>query len=181
MIYLVSGFFRSATTKMMECLEAGGIPVYYSRERNALNEEYTDKRSRPNPRGLYEPSTTDLHEVGFPKKHDGKAIKVMQNWTYCLAVHDYRVVLMKRDPVEIIEDYERTFKDYWDAELRSRWIREYPEKFRELERQFKNRRDVRSVNVIEVDDFIAEPQAALASLDWPIDVERAADLVWQPA
>ena len=52
MIYIVSGFFRSGTTMMMRALELGGMPVYFSRERNALNEEHTNLRSRPNPTGL---------------------------------------------------------------------------------------------------------------------------------
>ena len=121
MIYIVSGFFRSGTSMMMQALEAGGLPVYYSRARDEFNERNTDAAHRPNPVSLFEPSATDLDEPGFQRRHDGKAVKVLIGWP--LAIHDdYRVVVMRRDPGAIIESYERNFREYWDSGTRRRWI-----------------------------------------------------------
>jgi len=181
MIYVVSGFFRSGTTMLMKALEAGGMPVYYSRERNALNEEFTNIRSVPNKGGLYEPSMSDLTQLGFPRSHDGCAVKIMISWLHGMAVHDYRVVVMRRYPRDVMEDYERTFRDFWDTDTRNRFIKEYPARINEAVHWFQNRKDVRTVNVLDMETVLENPRREFAKLDWPIDVDKAASVVWQPA
>ena len=180
MIYLVTGFFRSGTSMMMQALEAGGLPVYHHPDRDAVNERWTDQASRPNPRGLYEPSTDDLFTPGFPRMHDGCAVKLLIPWLWSLAVHDYRVVVMIRDPAAILASYERAFKDFWDGRSRARWITEYPARIVEAQRGFKNRRDVRSVTPLVYNAVLGTPRAAFTALaqdGFPVDVEAAASVV----
>ena len=123
---------------------------------------------------------TDLAELGFPRMHEGKALKVMIQWLYSLAVHEYRVVIMRRYPRDVMADYEATFKDFWDTQTRERWIREYPARINEAVHWFNNRKDVRSVNVLDLETVIENPKREFSKLDWPIDVDKAASVVWQP-
>lgn len=180
MIYIVSGFFRSGTSMMMQALEAGGIAPYFSRERNAVNEHFTDARSRPNPMGLYEPSMADLGMIGFPRQHHGKAVKILIPWMQSMAVHRYRVVVMQHDPRAIMDSYERAFREFWDAARRAQWIAEYPERLALAVRQFYNRRDVLTVNLLTLTDVLRDPRAELNKLvdvGWPIDVEGAVAVI----
>ena len=162
---------------MMQALEAGGLPVYFSRSRNAVNEFHTDSTKRPNPKGLYEPSQKDMADTCFPKQHDGKAVKILVPWMSALAVHDYRVVIMRRNPEAIMDSYERVFKDYWDTASRKMWIESYPEKMVEALRQFKNRKDVASVNVVDMEDLLATPLIVFNSLGWPVSPVKAASVI----
>jgi len=180
MIYIVSGFFRSGTSLLMQSLEAGGLPIYYSRKRDRLNEEHTDRSRRPNPVSLYEPSGSDLAEIGFPRRHDGCAVKVLIMWLSSLAVHDYRVLMLYRDPLGIMDSYERAFHEFWDLDRREAWIRYYYPRMDETYRWFLNRRDVRSVSRLAFADVLSSPLVSFRSLaadGWPIDAERAASVV----
>lgn len=180
MIYLVTGTFRSGTSLMMQGLEAGGLPVYRSAARDQVNDVRTRPASRPNPVSLYEPSTRDLDRVGFPRMYDEHAVKLVLGWLGSLAVHAYRVVLLTRDPHEIVDSYENAFQEYWDAPLRARWISTYWPRIDEAQRWFDNRRDVHSLTTVGYDDLRAKPEEVfglLARVGFPILVEGAAAVV----
>lgn len=180
MIYIVSGFFRSGTSMLMQGLDAGGLAVYYSRSRDAFNEANTDSTRRPNPKSLYEPSMGELSEPGFPRKHDGRAVKLLLMWLSSMSVHNYRVVVMKRDPEDIMKSYERNFHEYWDGVTRRKWITEYPARIEEAVRWFNNRKDVRSVVTLDFDEMINDPLSAFSKLyGWPIDAVKSACVVKQ--
>jgi len=162
---------------MMQALEAGGLPVYYNRDRNAVNEFHTDGTKRPNPKGLYEPSQQDFQNVEFPRQHDGKAIKILIPRMGAMAVAAYRVIIMKRDPEQIMDSYERAFGDFWDTVTRKEWINSYESRFIEAVRQFQNRRDVWDVQVVNMTQLLLTPRWVFTKLAWPINVPLAASVV----
>lgn len=109
MIYIVTGFMRSGTSMMCECLEAGGMSVVKSESRDRFGAAHSDERYAVNPNGLYEPNPGDMQTDGWPRMHDGKAIKVVFPLISSLAVHAYKVVAMLREPEEIRQSYEAAF------------------------------------------------------------------------
>ena len=174
MIYIVSGFFRSGTSMMMQALESTGFSIYRSRSRDAFNELHTDCTKRPNPVSLYEPGMDDLRMPGFPRQYDGKAVKILVPWLSSMAVHDYRVLVMRRNPEAIIASYERAFHEFWDKRTRDAFISDYPLRMEEALRWFRNRRDVRSVSVLEFEDAVRHPIQSIRTLGWEGDLCHAA-------
>ena len=174
MIYVVSGFFRSGTSMMMQALAVGGLPIYTDPARDAM---IAATSGRLNPDRLYEPSGTDLQTPGFPRMHDGKAVKMFIPWLGRLAVHEYRVVLLHRDPAEIIQSYEQAFHESWDARLRGLWIANYEPWCEEAVRSLHNRRDVTDVRVVEFTALRTDPERTIRDLGWPVDAAHAASVV----
>lgn len=170
MIYLISGYMRSGTSMMMQCLEAGGIPVVRSEVRDRLNDRHSDLHYRPNPSGLYEPPCSEIGKPGWPREHDGKALKVVAPLVRHLSVHEYRAVFMLRDPEEIRQSYEAAFKGRVNCE-------QIEQCQQEAFGMLHNRRDVLSVKVLQYADVIANPLAALQELNWPIDAKKASSVV----
>lgn len=170
MIYVVSGYMRSGTSMMMQCLEAGGLPVAYSHQRNILNDRCSDEHYKPNPKGLYEPADSEIGKHGWPRGHDGKAIKVVAPLLRHLSVHEYRVVFMLRNPEEIRQSYKAAFRGNVTCEQ----IEHCQQSSLEL---LHNRRDVLTVTELQYADVVADPLAAIYKLNWPIDNVRAAEAV----
>lgn len=153
---------------MMAALIAGGMDAAYSEKRNALANQHADELYHPNRSGLYEVPLSEYDAPGFPLQYDGKLIKVMSWGMRSLAVHDYRVVLMRRHPEEIRQSYEGFFG-------RSIKLDDYDPKMDALEKQLCNRRDVLSVTVIQYRDLVEHPHRELTRLhNWPIDHDLAA-------
>ena len=183
MIYIVSGFFRSGTSMMMQALHHGGIPVYRNLKRDRLNEHYTDRMNRPNPVSLYEPSFDDLKVPGFPRWHNGHLVKLLVPFLSAMAVHEYRVVVMRRDPEAIMESYAKAFKEHWDRAMLDLWIDEYPQRMEEAQKWFENRRDVYSVHIVDLDEVVKDPVGTfslLKSAGWPLDPIKAAQVPQTP-
>lgn len=173
MLWLVSGFMRSGTSMMMSCLEAGGMSVVKSAEREQFGAAHSDEHYKVNAGGLYEPNPAEMNQPGWPKQHDGTALKVVVPWLRALSVHDYRVVFLLREFEEIRQSYEGAFGQKLKREGIERQVTEGLA-------QLHNRRDVRTVTTLNYADVIANPLAAfnkLRSAGWPIDVEAAASLV----
>lgn len=168
MIYVIAGYPRSGTSMMMAALEAGGLPVAKSAARERHNRP--DGTYRPNRDGLYELPTVEQWEPGWPRQHDGKAVKCLVRWLRHLCVHDYRVVFMRRDPEEIRQSYRAAFGEETTVERIEAEITE-------ARAALANRRDVRDVQELWYGDVLERPEAALLSLDWPIDVQDAASVV----
>lgn len=170
MIYLVSGYMRSGTSMMMQCLEAGGMPVAYSTKRNSLNDRRSDEHYKPNPKGLYEPDDSEIGKPGWPREHDEKALKVVAPFVRHLSVHAYRAVFMQRDPEEIRQSYEAAFKGKVTCEQ----IEQCQQAALE---SLDNRRDVLTVNILQYADVVVDPLRAMQSLNWPINTDKAASVV----
>lgn len=170
MIYVVTGFPRSGTSMMMACLAAGGLPAVSNPARAARVRQRDDARYQMNPGDVYESTQRERAEPGWPRQHDGAAVKVVVQWLGALAVHEYRVVLMRRDAEEIRQSFE--------AALGGRVTCERIEVAIDLARErLANRRDVHQLVELRYDDVLADPAGCLRSLEWPIDVEAAATVV----
>jgi len=169
MIYIVSGFMRSGTSMMMSCLEAGGMSVVKSERREEFGKVHSDDQYAVNANGLYEPDPAEFKESGWPRQHDGKAIKVVVPWLPHLAVHDYRVVFMRRDPEEIRQSYEAAFGMKLNAD-------EIQQRCDLAVERLNNRRDVELIE-LQYAEVIAEPLSTFESLlyaGWPIGPVEAA-------
>lgn len=176
MIHIVSGFFRSGTSAMMQALIAGGLSAAYSEDRNKLAEQHADEHYHPNRSGLYEVPLKEYGGLTFPLQYQGKLIKVMLWALDHLAVNPegYRVVIMRRDPEEIRQSFEGFFGKKCAP------LDEYYERIERAANALANRRDVRSVCVTNYFDVVANPELAMIRLrgdGWPIDPLEAAAII----
>jgi hypothetical protein len=173
-IHIVSGFYRSGTSAMMQALIAGGLTAAWSEERNQVAEQHADEHYHPNKAGLFEIALKEYQLVNFPLAYEGKLIKVMLWGLDHLAVHEpgYRVVIMRRDPEEIRQSYEGFFG------RRCPSLAEYDLRIARAEALLANRRDVLSVTVVNYRDLVEQPDLTLSRLClWPIDPVKAAATV----
>lgn len=170
MIYIVSGYMRSGTSMMMQCLEAGGMSVLRSDERDQLNNVHSDDNYKPNPNGLYEPSIFEMHQPNWPKQHEGKVIKVVAPFINNLAIHRYQVIFMRRDSEEIRQSYEAAF----GGKLMCKDIDKTVETVFGI---LSNRRDVEHITEISYYDMLDDPEKKLSELSWPINIKDAVKAV----
>jgi len=174
MIYIVSGFMRSGTSCMMQCLAAGGLSPAYSEKRENMNKRFGDNSYLPNKGGFYEIAIKEYSEPEFPIKYEGKLIKVMSFGMNNLSVHEYKIVFLKRDPEEIRQSYEGFFGKPLDGPV----IDNYEGHCIEVENRMLNRKDVLSFDVIDYRDLIDHTGRELRKLsNWPIDTDLAAEQV----
>lgn len=170
MIYVVSGFMRSGTSMMMEALQAGGMPIVHDHTRDEVNDRASDEHYRPNPNALFEPAyTREMLEPGWPRQYDGRAVKVVIPFVPNMSVHDYRVVIMRRDPEEIRQSLEAAFGMKRDLDYLSRRIDEGV-------KTIYNRKDVRDITELNYRDVVTDP-ASLQALDWPFDLKAAMGVI----
>lgn len=95
-IIVVSGLPRSGTSMMMRMLEAGGIPIFTDRVREA---------DPDNPRGYYEyePVKCLDKDASWVGKASGHALKVISSLLkYLPAEHAYSVIFITRDIEEVL-------------------------------------------------------------------------------
>lgn len=170
MIYIVSGHPRSGTSMLMAALKAGGLRVHSSAQREMGNVVPGERSYVPNRGGLMEPSKAEMQIPGWPRMHDGCALKVVTPFLNRLAVHDYRVVFMRRDPEEIRQSCRAAFGVSLTCE---RIEQECEESLLSL----RNRRDVRDMQLLSYADVLASPEEAIGSLGWPVDAAYAAQIV----
>ena len=173
MIYIVSGFMRSGTSMMMQSLEAGGMEVVKSVQRDEFGQKYSDKEYKVNPKGLYELQVQEMRRRGFPLMYNGKVLKVLDDSVRLLSVAQYKVVFMRRHPEEIRQSYEAAFEVNIPVEIIKR-------KIRESIKQLENRRDVIDLQVFEYREVALEPHihfGILKNCGWPIDVEMAVSTI----
>ena len=175
MIYIVSGMPRSGTTCMMRALEAGGMTVASSPERDQMAAVHADEHYQPNPDSkLYEVPLREYGNVDFPLAYQDKVIKVMLWGLDSLAVNPdgYRVVIMRRDPEEIRQSYEAFF----GHPLRHPWMADYEQRIRRAQRMLHNRSDVYSATVLNYRDLIDNPLSTFNELYelMEFDIDKAA-------
>lgn len=164
--YLVTGYMRTGTSMMMQALEAGGLEAIRSNAREQMNENYGDEHYKPNPNGFYEPD--DWGRLDFPRGYEGKLVKVMYDRITRIAVGNYKVVFMMRDPEEIRQSFEAFFG-------RAPAIKKYNEIMLHVLELLRNRKDM-SVDVFRYEDVIENPIWAFTLLKqygWPIDIDAA--------
>ncbi len=100
-ITIVSGLPRSGTSMMMRMIEAGGLPALTDGVRAA---------DADNPLGYYEfePVKRTKQDPSWVESARGRVVKMVHLLlTELPAGHDYRVILMRRDPDEVIESQRK--------------------------------------------------------------------------
>lgn len=171
MIYIVSGVPRSFTSCTMEALHRGGLPAVKSVERDRLGQSLSTSSYEANPGGkLWEPRLEDVTQMPFPMQFPGCVIKVLAAWLPCLWVHEYRIVFLLRNPIEVRNSFNTMLH------------REFSESDVLMHQRFgldacKNRRDVISTSVFQAEQLLREPLwmfKTLKSDGWPIDPAKAA-------
>lgn len=168
---------------MMRALEAGGMTVAYSENRDQMAAGHADQHYQPNPDNkLYEIPLSEYGDVDFPLKYEGKLIKVMLWGLDHLTVNPdgYRVIIMRRDPEEIRQSYEAFF----GHPLRHPWMAEYEQRIQRAEVTLKNRLDVNSVDVVDYRELIdSAPEIVFDELwleGWPIANSKKAAATINP-
>jgi hypothetical protein len=176
-IYIVSGFYRSGTSAMMQALMAGGLTGAWSEARNAVAAQHADEHYHPNRAGLFEIPLREYRQPGFPLQYEGKLIKVLLWGLHNLAPHPggYRIIIMRRDPEEIRQSYEGFFLGRKCPPLVG-----YAERIARAAKMLVTRPDALSVSIVDYAYAVAHPARAMIRLrgdGWPIDPLEAADVI----
>jgi len=168
MIYIVSGLYRSGTSMMMQAMEAGGLSIVKNESRDKFSQNHSDQYYKPNPLSLYEPSIRELHQIGFPKQHEGKAVKVVAPWLHWLSAHEYKCVFMRRDLEEIRQSFEAAFDQNIPIERLQQTLDE-------ALALCMVRSDI-EIKELWYDQVLSDPNC-LADLGWPIDIKKASTVI----
>ena len=160
---------------MMRALEAGGLEAAYRADRDKMKNHYADEHYDPNIGGLYELERQDYRNPDFPRDFDGKLIKALNIGVPRMAVmkDGIRVVFMRRDKEEIRQSYDAFFGQQIQIDNIDKQMERIIEKI-------KNRRDVLSCDVYWFREVINNPYEHFAELKrhrWPIDIDKATDMV----
>ena len=173
--YIVSGYMRTGTSMMMQCLVACGMESVHDLRREQMNQRWGDRFYRPNKHGFYEPWYSQLRDPGFPRQYEGKLLKVL--WGGLSALVElpggYKIVFMRRHPEEIRQSYE----GFFGKPLRLPSLFHYEERMRYALDYIENRSDMQLSAVFQYRDVVDNPLPAfqkLANAGWPIDPHVAA-------
>lgn len=180
-IYVVSGFMRSGTSMMMDCLSASGLEVAYDPDRDKLNELHGDSAYRPNPNGFYELDRDTYRDEDFPLQFQGKLIKCLAGGLQRFPVHDYKVVFMRRDKEEIRQSLIGFFQI--DERQKGRINDFFDNRFDKIiDRALSMLRNRLDTDVTELwyRDVVKSPELCFASLiyaGWPISLHKSSSVV----
>lgn len=160
MIYIVSGFMRSGTGMMMECLRAGGLEPLHADE---LDENMELKNRRI------------FNALLNPHQVDEKLFKCMAGSLTQIAAWDWRIVFMRRPYADIKTSADALFGpgEHVPAE------NVFNNLIRYTTGQLCQRRDVQW-EPIAYRDVLVDPLSVFDTLQaagWPIDPEKAAAVV----
>lgn len=164
--YVVTGYVRSGTSAMMRALSKGGLPPAYDPQREAGGEL------------LMEPSWEDAFAGDFPATFDDRLVKALltySNWPW--PVHDYKVIVMVREPDVVWNSFDRAFNDTPQVPKAR-----YKDMIRRAWHSFQSRDDVDAV-MTHFDGLKSSPHSVfqmLADKGWPINVDAASAII-QPA
>ena len=175
MLYVVSGFMRTGTSMMMRALEVGGMETAYKADRDIMKNHYSDEHYDANIGGLYELERQDYKDPNFPRDYEGKLIKALNISVPRMAVmpNGIRVVFMRRDKEEIRQSYDAFF----GQQLR---VDNLDERMEAIKEKILNRKDVISFNEFWFREAIDKPREHFQILKndgWPIDVDKAVDMI----
>jgi len=197
MLYVVTGFMRTGTSMMMKALEAGGLDADYQQSRDEMKNRFADEHYDPNVGGLYELERKDYKKWGFPKKHDGKLIKALNQGVPKMwpMKNGIRVVFMRRDSEEIRQSYDAFFGRQLDPENFLPFSKDqtasYPlpgsnewtkldSKMQGIVEKIHNRKDVKSLHEFWFRSVVDNPLKyfqTLKNAGWPIDPKKCAEVV----
>lgn len=178
-IYVVSGYMRTGTSMMMKACIEGGLEAVYDPVRDEVLKAQTadDDWTIQHGESVYEPSRPQVSEIGFPRMHAGKVLKMLYGGVAGLAPHKggYHFVFMRRPLEEIRQSYEAAFLRGRAAPIL------YNGRFDEVMdlaiETIHNRKDTLTCTVLQYHKVLRCPKKVFTTLrdkGWPIDVEAAA-------
>ncbi len=179
-ITIVAGSQRCGTSMMMRCLIAGGLEADYDPSRDQMNARWGDAHYQPNAGGFYELRGEQYRAPDFPRAHEGRLIKVLNEGVLRIAPRQaedpYWIVFMRRDPEEMRQSWQAFFGP---RAVHPLW-RHGPDGaatfLDTIEGILRMRRDCRVLRV-EYRDAVDRPHVVFARLrdaGLPIDPARAA-------
>lgn len=174
---------RTFTSMMMQCLSQGGMKAVFDREWDDRHNNFIRSNYHPNPHGFFEISDDNRRKLNTnPKQFGGCLIKLLNNYGHLGLPHwegQYQIILMMRDPIEILDSYRKFFNkdiEWEDKDDYSVKIKFTPGLYQELMsraiKQFEDRRDIRSVSIIPSKQVFQNPLSVfyyLKEKDWPIE------------
>jgi hypothetical protein len=174
MIYLVSSFYRSGTSMMMRCLDAGGMDISYTRRQT----NYVALHGyEPTPGGIYETAVAEFRKPDFTQVYDGKAVKIPLHMLLGLPKHEYSLIFMLRNPASIRKSMFRYAPTALFPNEELTWF--YPQVVDALMDKLASRGDFRVLK-LGYEDVMDNPVAGFEQIrdfGFPIDVEKAVRLV----
>lgn len=171
-LYIVSGFMRSGTSMMMECLEKGGMDIVYSEKRNVeMNKRWGEPAYVPN-HNYYELDLETYLQGDLATKFAGKAVKCLWGGLLRLPPAHYRVIVMRRPYKEI----RRSLIASFGADNAANQFRDLDTMLDNVVAVMRDRRSVTSLDVVQYHDMLDHPQTTLSALSWPIDAAKAATI-----
>ena len=173
-IYIVTGYLRSGTSMMMQCLIKGGLTPVFDKKREIMNARHGDKYYKPNLHGFYEPSMQDFQDLRFPTQFPGMLIKILRPGIAIMRPYDggYHIVCMQRNKEEIRQSYE----GFFGYPIKDHYFSEYDNFINWISCHAMNRKDVISYNILQYRDVVENPVSSFAKLKdsgWPIDIDEA--------
>jgi len=173
-LYVVTGFMRSGTSMMMNCLSEGGLDAAYSDQRDARSKQFADDHYHPNKGGLFELSASEHTKETFPADYEGRLIKSLRRSVVTMDTmcHGIRFIMMRRDPEEIRQSYNAFFS----GSLRVRVDHE----LNEIKKLVEQREDTLSLHEFWYRDVLTRPEEhfnILKQSGWPIDTKKCVSVV----
>jgi hypothetical protein len=174
MIYLVSGLWRSGTSMMMRCLDAGGMEIAYTIEQT----NYVALHGyEPTPGGIFETAASEFKRPDFVQAYDGKVVKCPLPTLLELPRHEYKLIFMLRKPKSIRRSMLRHAPTALFPQEDMTWF--YEQIFTAIIAELNKRGDFDVWN-IQYEDVIDDPYLQLEypyRRGWPIDYQSAARVV----
>lgn len=160
---------------MMQCFEAGGLEAVFNPARDKMRHIMgrSDEHYDPNSGGLYELLEREMKVPGFPREYEGKLIKVMYYGITNLVPGEYKVVFMRRHWDEVKPSFDAFFGGNLNPSMTEDTFQAWMDDYCEL---IIMRGDMELAQVW-YDDVLDDPEAIFAQLAWPIDVEKAVQII----
>ncbi|MDY6867224.1 MAG: hypothetical protein SVT56_04875 [Chloroflexota bacterium] len=183
MIYIVTGFTRSGTSMMMNCLIAGGMTAEYV-EGNQREAYYiADEGYHPNQQGYRQLDVIDIKRPDFPECFDGKLIKMPIYWWTGSRGYGgrkieipYKAIFMRRDWQEQILS-RRRLDDHVNKRKDGRLIPSREPIYREIVPEVIA--NAKTYDEVWYPIAVFNPLPVFEMLKdhgWPIDPEQAAEV-----
>lgn len=161
---------------MMRCLVAGGMRAVYDEQQDFLNVLHGRDGYQPNPNGFYALSEYDeFNRPDFAQEYENTVVKVPAGLSYRLAAGDYRTIVMRRAPAEILASMAQfTPYDVFAYESAARF---YDLTLPALVARLADAGH--TVTVIDYADVLRDAAGVFGKLaqTWPIDAGKAAAAV----
>ena len=169
---IVTGFPRSGTSMLCQCLEAGGLSVHKNPNRNRRLHLADDGPYKIQGGDVYEPSATERRALRFPWLLPVRVVKVVIPFLGDVAASPagYSVIMLRRDAEEIRQSNEAAFGEYYSTH----YIKDATE---EAYATLQNRKDVDEIVTFWYRDLFEDGYRMLGSLGLDMDVSAAAAVI----